>query len=425
MKKYLSILSLPLLLFVACKKQFSAPLPDTKWSAFDSSKAVALKSNINSRIEGVYVVTNGANDTFGDTAVLKWSYTANNTDTTFYLSIFFEKEVSYFICEANRLDTNILFKGYWRKMVNTETGAVRLTISRKGGADKLLNNIAFAATETIVINGTYGNNSSIPDQAITLKYVRPLYRAKPLEILAHRGGGRTSDLLPASENSAEIIKMASQFGATGIEIDVRFTSDGVPILFHDASLNERVIQKCGLFGDINNYTFNQLNTLVRLIKGERIPTLREALNTVVYNTPINFVWLDTKYDGNMQVVRDLQKEFNSKAAAIGRKVTIAIGLPDDAAINNFLNLQDYKTTPSVCELSLEDVEKTNAPIWAPRWTLGKQNEQVDRVHTAGRRAFVWTLDVPGSIYDFMTNGKFDGILTNYPSVTAYYHYVRQ
>lgn len=424
MKKYLIILFIPLLLFAACKKQFSAPLPSTKWNAFDSSKAVALKSTINERMEGVYAITNG-NATFGDTAVLKWSYTVNNSDTTFYLSIFCEKEVGYFICEAKNLDTNILFNGYWRKRVNTETGAVRLTISRKSGADKLLNNIAFAISDTILINGVYGNGSVMPDQEISFKYIRPLYRAKPLEIVAHRGGGRTSDLLPASENSVEIIKLAAQFGAAGVEVDVRFTSDGVPILFHDKSLNERVIQKCGLFGDIDNYSYKQLNTLVRLIKGEHIPTLREALTAVVYNTPINFVWLDTKYNGNMDLVHAMQKEFTAKAAAIGRKVEICIGMPDNDAINNFLALKDYKTTPSICELSLENVEKTNASIWAPRWTLGKQNEEVDIVHAAGRRAYVWTLDVPASIYDFMNNGKFDGILTNYPSVTAYYHYVRQ
>ena len=424
MKKYLTILSIPLLLFAACKKQFSVPLPDTKWSAFDSVKAVALKSTINEKIEGVFAITN-ANGTFGDTAVLKWSYTANNSDTTFHLSIFCEKEVGYFICEAKRLDTNILFKGYWRKMVNTKTGAVRLTMSRKGGADKLLNNIAFVASDTIVINGVYSNGTGIPDQKISLKYVRPLYRAKPLEIIAHRGGGRTSDLLPASENSVEIIKLASQFGAAGVEIDIRFTSDGVPILFHDASLNERVIQKCGLFGAIDHYSYSQLSTLVRLIKGERIPTLREALNAIVYNTPINFVWLDTKYKDSMDLVHAMQKEFTAKALAIGRKVEICIGIPDEDAVNNFLALNDYKTTPSICELSLEEVEKTNASFWAPRWTLGKQNEEVDKVHAAGRRALVWTLDVPASIYDFMYNGKFDGILTNYPSVTAYYHYVRQ
>ena len=423
MKKYILILSC-FFLAISCTKQFSAPLPDTTWSAFDSAKATPLNSSINSRLEGVYAITNG-NGTFGDTAVLKWSYTANGKDTSFYLSIFCEREVGYFICEAKRLDTNIIFKGYWRKMVNTETGAVRLTISRKGGADKLLNNIAFAPIDTVAIRGIYGNGPLGTDQPISLKYVRPLYKAKPLEIIAHRGGGRTSDLLPASENSAEIIKLASQFGATGVEIDVRLTSDGVPILFHDKSLNERIVQKSGLFGDIENYSYQQLYTLVRLIKGERIPTLREALNTVVYNTPIRFVWLDTKYNADMQKVRDLQKEFTAKAAAIGRKVEIIMGLPDEESINNFLALRDHTSTPAACELSLEDVAKTTAGIWAPRWTLGKQNDEVDKVHALGKRAMVWTLDVPASINDFMTQGKFDGILTNYPSVTAYYYYVRQ
>ncbi len=423
MKKYILILSC-FFLVASCTKRFSAPLPDTTWSAFDSAKATPLISSINNRLEGVYAITNG-NGTFGDTAVLKWSYTANGRDTSFYLSILCETEVSYFICEAKRLDTNIIFKGYWRKMVNTETGAVRLTISRKGGADKLLNNIAFASTDTVNIEGIYGSGPLATDQPLSLKYIRPLYKAKPLEIIAHRGGGRTSDLLPASENSLEIIKMASQFGATGVEIDVRLTSDGVPILFHDKSLNERVVQRSGLYGDIDNYTYQQLYTLVRLIKGERIPTLREALNTIVYNTPLQFVWLDTKYSGNLQPMRDLQKEFTAKATAIGRKVEIVIGLPDDDAVNNFMALKDYKAAASVCELSLEDVERTGATIWAPRWTLGKQNDEVDKVHAAGKRAMVWTLDVPASINDFITQGKFDGILSNYPSVTAYYHYVRQ
>jgi glycerophosphoryl diester phosphodiesterase len=42
----------------------------------------------------------------------------------------------------------------------------------------------------------------------------------------------------------------------------------------------------------------------------------------------------------------------------------------------------------------------------------------------GRRAFVWTLDVDRYISTFVTEGEFDGILTNYPTLVAYYHYVR-
>lgn len=374
-------------------------------------------------MEGVYSIREGA-DQFGELAVIKWSYTAAGKDTSFYISLFSEKEVSYIICEAKRIDTNILLNGYWRKMLNTETGKARFTINQKNGAKHLLSAGAFNNTDSLIIEGTFGSGEDAPDKTIKLKYLRPLSKAVPLEILAHRGGGRNADLLPASENSVEIIKLASQFGASGVEIDVRLTSDGVPVIYHDAALNERLIKKNGMVGPIENYSYAQLNTLVRLLKGEHIPTLREALNSIVFNTPLNFIWLDTKYDGDMRVMRDLQKEFIQKSRANGRPVDIVIGIPDRAALNNFLHLSDYRTTPSLCELSPEDVQTANATIWAPRWTLGTQNEEVAKMHAQGRRAFVWTLDVPGSIFSFIKEGNFDGILSNYPSAVAFYHYAR-
>jgi glycerophosphoryl diester phosphodiesterase len=212
-------------------------------------------------------------------------------------------------------------------------------------------------------------------------------------------------LLPASENTVEIIKMASMLGATGIEIDVRFTSDGVPVLFHDETINERLIQRNGMIGPIKNYTYAQLNALVRLINGEGIPTLREALDAVVYNTALRYVWLDTKFEGSLQKERDIQLEYLQKAAAAGRSIDITIGIPDKGVLNNFLQLPNYQNIPSVCELTEEDVEKVNADIWAPRWTLGLQNEEVDKTHAAGRRAFVWTLDVPQNINKYFSQGS--------------------
>ena len=189
-------------------------------------------------------------------------------------------------------------------------------------------------------------------------------------MLAHRGGGRTADLLPASENSVEMIKLASRFGATGVEIDVRMTKDGVPILFHDATLNERVVQQNGLLGPIENYTYQQLQTLVRLTNGEHIPTLRQALEAVVYNTPLDFVWLDTKYNGPMQVMKDLQAEFRAKASAINRTLEIVIGIPDENVLKNFKQLSSYQNIPSLVELDKNIAQEVNARIWAPQWTLG-------------------------------------------------------
>ena len=79
----------------------------------------------------------------------------------------------------------------------------------------------------------------------------------------------------------------------------------------------------------------------------------------------------------------------------------------------------------MCELSIEDLEKINAQFWGPRFTLGTQNGEVDKVHAMGRKAFVWTVDVPEFIGSFINDGHFDGILTNYPSCVAYNYYVHQ
>lgn len=423
MIKYCCFIMICIVLF-SCKKNYTAPVPDFTWELFNSSKVFPLTATTKNKIEGVYTISSGA-DVFGADAALKWSYTINGKDTMYHLTAFCNRQVVYMVCEGKRLDSSILFNGYWRNMLNTETGIARLAITKANGADYLLDSATVIFARAITIAGTFGYGPNIPDQPVELKYQRKLYNASPLEIVAHRGGGRTADLLPSSENSVEIIKMASRFGATGIEIDVRFTRDGVPVLFHDQNINERLIQKNGMTGPIENYTYAQLNGLVRLVNGEHIPTLRQALDAVLYNTALRYVWLDTKFTGSMQKERDIQEEYLKKAEAIGRNLIITIGIPDEQVLENFKKLSDFKNIPSVCELTQQNVASVNAMIWAPRWTLGLQNPEVEKMHAAGRKAFVWTLDVPDNIQQYFINGKFDGILSNYPSSVAYYYYAKK
>jgi glycerophosphoryl diester phosphodiesterase len=423
MKQWVIILIISFLA-VACRKHYDVQMPDIGWDLFSSPGLLPLNTSIRINTEGVYELEKGSKD-FGNTAALKWTYNAINGDTTFYLSFFCAGNVSYFICEGKRSDTNILLNGYWRKMANTETGKIRLTISGPEGAYNLIKELG-NGQGNIIIKGVYGSNNQNPDQPIQLKYLRPLFHRSPLEMVVHRGGGQTADLLPASENSKEIIQWASRFGATGIEVDVRLTKDSVPVLYHDVSLSERLIRKNGLVGPIENYTYAQLNSLVQLIRnGEHIPTLREALQTMVYNTPLRYIWLDTKFHAPLQQIRNLQEEYLQKAASIGRTVEITIGIPDQTVLSYFMKLPDYRNIPSVCELDPIYVEEANSRIWGPRWTLGLQNEQVDQIHAKGKRAFVWTLDIPENIQTYMAQGHFDGILTDYPSALAYYYYVQQ
>ena len=69
---------------------------------------------------------------------------------------------------------------------------------------------------------------------------------------AHRGlHDNTGD---APENSLAAFRRAVEAGF-GMELDVQVSSDGVPVIFHDFSL-ERI---CGVAGKVVNYTYDQLH----------------------------------------------------------------------------------------------------------------------------------------------------------------------
>ncbi|MGZ5190293.1 MAG: glycerophosphodiester phosphodiesterase [Flavisolibacter sp.] len=423
MKNDILLLLVTSLLFTACRKNPEVIIPNLTWDLFENPNAQPLGSTTRSAMEGVYAVNEGS-DVFGNQVVLKWSYAVENNDTIYRLSVFTGRDAAYFLLEGKRLGDSILLNGNWRKLTSTQTGAAQLRISYAKGGRQLFSTSPIILKDSIVVNGVFGNQQTEPGNSLTFTYQRPLNSNAGFEVLAHRSGGRTSDLLPFSENSIGIIRFASRLGATGIEIDTRLTSDGQLILYHDNTLNLRLIQKNGLLGPIENYTFNQLSTYVSLLDGQRIPSLREALHTVVYETPLRFVWLDTKFEGSLEGVRQLQQEFQQKAAAIGRQLQIVIGLPTEATFNHFKELPNYTSVPSLCELSIEETREINARVWAPRFTLGLQNDEVSQMQAEGRKAFVWTLDEPQYVEQFIKEGKFDGILSNYPSLVAYHHYAK-
>ena len=70
------------------------------------------------------------------------------------------------------------------------------------------------------------------------------------------------------------------------------------------------------------------------------------------------------------------------------------------------------------------MRRTDAEFWGPRWTLGLQTAEVEAMHNEGREVITWTLDDPVWIDKYIREGNFDGILTNYPSIVAYYYYVQ-
>lgn len=91
-------------------------------------------------------------------------------------------------------------------------------------------------------------------------------------VLGHRGG-RGEGWPP--ENSLEAFARAIDEGAAGVELDVRLTADGVPVLLHDASLSHVTGGRdTRAVGDVD------AKALARLEGGARIPTLDEALEAL-------------------------------------------------------------------------------------------------------------------------------------------------
>lgn len=109
---------------------------------------------------------------------------------------------------------------------------------------------------------------------------RGVYGTGQVSAIAHRGGGHD-----APENTIASIREASKNGATGVELDLEFSADGVPILMHD----ETVDRTTNGSGPLEQISFSDLSKLDAAAKhrlrnkfsGEKIPTLEEAVEECI------------------------------------------------------------------------------------------------------------------------------------------------
>ena len=85
--------------------------------------------------------------------------------------------------------------------------------------------------------------------------------------IAHRGASAY-----APENTLLAIRLATTMGADMVELDVRLTADGVPVVIHDATLQRLTGQGIR----ISDLTADDLQE-IDLSEGQKVPTLYEAM----------------------------------------------------------------------------------------------------------------------------------------------------
>ena len=120
--------------------------------------------------------------------------------------------------------------------------------------------------------------------------------AKPI-ICGHRGVA-----VRAPENTLAGLERAASLGLALVEVDVRLTRDGVPVLFHDEDLGRTAPGK----GAIRDLRWSDLERLDagrwfgQEFAGARIPTLADALAALGAGMGIN---LELKTDGETEPER--------------------------------------------------------------------------------------------------------------------------
>ena len=135
-------------------------------------------------------------------------------------------------------------------------------------------------------------------------------------LIAHRG-----DSAAAPENTLRAIALAFDLGADMVEVDVHVSRDGVPVIIHDDTLEATT----NGHGRVADHTLAELKTLDAgswkgpAHVGERIPTLREALELARSH---GLLLIDPKQDGMgeaiARVFRDARAPTSQAVMEIGR-----------------------------------------------------------------------------------------------------------
>lgn len=226
-------------------------------------------------------------------------------------------------------------------------------------------------------------------------------------IVAHRGFHRD-----APENSIPSFEMAKEVGASMVELDVRRTSDGHPVVFHDHSLYRTTAQR----GIIEMLTLKQVRKLDIGVhhdeeyRGTRVPTLEEVIKYAKNRIPLN---IEIKTPGiEEKVVRLIRKHGVMKRVVVSsfrfsilRKIhrlepEIRIG-GVAFYISGFEELQ-------------EDMAPYSLHLWAP---LLLSRIPVDAAHNAGIRVLAWPVNSL-RLFKVLKRLGVDGVITSIPDRIA-------
>ncbi|MCS7229237.1 MAG: glycerophosphodiester phosphodiesterase family protein [Candidatus Kryptonium sp.] len=225
-------------------------------------------------------------------------------------------------------------------------------------------------------------------------------------LIAHRG---LSAIAP--ENTLSAFKIALRHKADMIELDVRITKDGTPVVIHDAKVN-RTTNGTGKVKDLYLWLLRELDAgswFHPKYKGEKIPTLEEVLELFAKKVPINIEIKSSSLKDRitekvLAIVFEKQCEdkvlissFDPRILKKIKKLTNEI--PTAFLYHYPVYFNPIKTLKNLGTVALIHNYKFTTP------------NLVKKIHSAGFKIFVYTVNKPEDIKR-MINFGVDGIITD-------------
>jgi len=240
-----------------------------------------------------------------------------------------------------------------------------------------------------------------------------LYDSMPKPVIfGHRGASRY-----APENTIAAFDRAISQGARAFELDTMLTSEGVPVVTHDDTLDRTTNGS----GKVNKKSIDEIRDLdagshfSKEFVGEKIPLLEEVLE---------------RYKNRILINIELKNYHSPKddLARIVLQMVKSAGMLDNVIFSSFLprNLKILRSLQPAAKVALLTPKGILGIIFRSALFFGQSpeiihpsfhvvtRETIENEHRRGRRVNVWTVNDPQTTKNLIDWGV-DGIITDDPN----------
>ena len=260
--------------------------------------------------------------------------------------------------------------------------------------------------------------------ALTALLLSAAPAAAVVEIHGHRGGPLIDGVPTTPEDAQPAFDLGNDIGADWIELDAKVTSDGVPVIIHDAQLDRTT----DCTGNVADRTAAELaachvdvigaEATTKPVPGSRVPIPRLAAvlawakaNGVRLNLEIKNIPTDPDFDSSPAFARTVLDAIKAADFPRDRLLIQSFWPPnlDEAKAYGYQTL--FLSLAQTNDQSVEYAQTRGYDVVSPAWPVEDPKSYVQRAHAAGLEVVPYTFNKADEITEAVLAGV-DGVITN-------------